>query len=46
MIKYFKELLSALKSIDASLKLITKCVNKNHRSYGDNYSISAKHWND
>lgn len=46
MIKYFKELLSVLKSIDKNLKLVIKCVKKDAHSHGDRYSISTKHWND
>jgi len=46
MFKYFKELLSTLKSIDASLKHIASCVKKNHHGHGDQCSISTKHWND
>ena len=32
MIKYFRELLDVLKSIDASLKVIAKCVGGEKRS--------------
>ena len=52
MIKYFKDLLSTLKSIDAQLKesnkdlsLLSDCVKKNHHAHGDKSSISVKHWN-
>ena len=46
MIKYFKELLETLKRIEAHLDLLSACVKKSHRDYGDDMSISTKHWND
>jgi hypothetical protein len=53
MIKYFKELLETLKSIDAKLESIetgiirlSSCVMSKHHSHGDSNSLSTKHWND
>jgi hypothetical protein len=53
MIKYFKELLSTLKSIDAQLKasdkkleLLSSCVKAEHSGDGAKTSISTKLWND
>jgi len=45
MIKYFKELLETLKSIDASLKEISRCVIDTPR-HGYGKSIKTSHWND
>lgn len=45
MIKYFKELLKTLKSIDSNLTKISNCVQENHHTHGDKASISVKHWN-
>lgn len=52
MIKYFKELLSTLKRIDSNLEKCQKslakidgCVKTSGRGYGDNQSLSVKHWN-
>ena len=45
MIKYFKELLKTLKSIDESLKLISKCVIDSPK-HGKGKSIKTAHWND
>lgn len=53
MIKYFKELLATLKSIDKRLAVIeensnrlNQCVKDNSRGYGNRSSISTSHWND
>jgi hypothetical protein len=50
--KYFKDLLATLKSIDESLKKIEKnsekvaeCVKTSSRGFGDKTSLSTKHWN-
>jgi hypothetical protein len=52
MIKYFRDLLATLKSIDENLKkierntkMVSDCVRKNHHSHGDQASLSTKHWN-
>ena len=53
MIKFFKELLETLKSIDnrlatieANTKNLSDCVKRNHHGHGDRCSLSTKHWND
>lgn len=53
MIKYFKDLLKTLKSIDSNLaniarntERLAKCVKEDHHSHGDRASVSTKHWND
>lgn len=46
ILNYFKELLLTLKSIDSSLKEISKCVVKSDRGYGKNTYLSTGHWND
>ena len=52
MIKYFRELLATLKSIDQRLEAIEKymarldkCVLTNHNTYGDRHSVSTKNFN-
>ena len=43
-VKYFRELLKTLKSIEAHLELLSGCVDKsNHRGKS---CITAGHWND
>lgn len=46
MIKYFRDLLAILRSIDARLAKLEACVRVNHHDHGDRASISTKHWND
>jgi len=46
MMKYFKDLLATLKSIESSLKVIASCVTENPQGHGDRVSLSTKHWND
>lgn len=46
MIKYFKDLLKTLKSIDNHLSKIAACVKCDHHGHGDMVSMSIKHWND
>ena len=48
MIKYFKELLDVLKSIDRSLKLVCKCVESapDHGRGRGKTVIKTSHWND
>jgi hypothetical protein len=45
MIKYFRELLSVLKSIDSRLKELQKCVISTPK-HGHGKSIRTAHWND
>jgi hypothetical protein len=45
IIKYFKELLKVLKSIDKSLKKIERCV-IDTPAHGHGKSIKTAHWND
>lgn len=53
MIRYFKELLDTLKSIDKSLKAMEKntadlsaCVTNNRRDHGRRRYLATGHWND
>jgi len=46
MLKYFRELLLTLKSIEQHLGRISSCVKDTTRHHGDKHSISTKHWND
>lgn len=45
MIKYFRELLATLKSIDARLKVLEECVIWTPK-HGHGKSIKVAHWND
>jgi len=45
MLNYFCDLLRVLKSIEKHLSCIARCVRLDHHSFGDDASISVKHWN-
>jgi len=46
MLNYFRELLLTLKRIESHLERLASCVRDSGRGYGDNRSLSTKHWND
>ena len=37
--------LYTLQSIDNSLKVLSKCVQKNPNTHGDSQAFTTKHWN-
>ena len=46
MLKWFKELLETLKSIDRRLERLERCVKENPRSHGSRHYLSTGHWNE